>query len=108
MDEVIHQVLLGNVFDHIISKYLTPKDIWHLGFVDKKLRSKLNLIYIHSESKKRVIERLKNIFGQNYNEFVKIMIKTRAIISGSFIIQCVLNEYWDNSDLGNHFLIHFF
>jgi hypothetical protein len=99
LNDTTHQVLLGNVFDHIISKYLTPKDILHLGFADTLLRSKLNLLYIHSQIKKRVFERLRIIFREDYKEFINTMIKTNAIISGSFIIQCVLNEYWDNSDI---------
>jgi len=98
-NDAIHQVLLGNVFDHIISKYLNSKDILHLGLSNRKLRSKLNLLYIHPQVKKRVSERLKTIFGEYYEEFVNDMIITKGIISGSFIIQCVLNEFWDNSDI---------
>ena len=35
-----------------------------------------------------------NIFGDHYDVFVKIMIDNGAFISGSFIIQCILNEDW--------------
>jgi hypothetical protein len=39
-------------------------------------------------------EFLKYSFGKNYDEFRKYMMESNAIISGSFILQCVLNEKW--------------
>lgn len=49
-----------------------------------------------------VIEnRLKNIFNNdnNYNEFMNTMKDSKAIISGSFILECIYNQEWNDADI---------
>ena len=47
--------------------------------------------------------RLSLIFKDKYDDFNKILDNTKAVISGSFIIQCILGEYWENSDIDIYF-----
>jgi hypothetical protein len=96
---LVNNVLLGNTFDYVILKHLNMRDVRNLGFTNWKFRSKFNLIYIVKEIKNRIKNMLKFKLGSLYDEFVDTMIKTDAIISGSFILQCVLNEFWDSSDI---------
>lgn len=47
-----------------------------------------------------VENRLSEIFGQkNFVEIQTALQKSRAVISGSFIAQCILGEYWEGSDI---------
>jgi len=96
---LVNNVLLGNTFDYVILKHLNMRDVRNLGFANRKFRSKFNLMYIVKETKNRIKNMLKFKLGSFYDEFVDTMIKTKAIISGSFILQCVLNEFWDSSDI---------
>lgn len=41
-------------------------------------------------------KRLKTILNEHYETFMQLMIDNNAFISGSFIIQCILNEDWSN------------
>uniref|UniRef100_A0A6C0C6N3 F-box domain-containing protein n=1 Tax=viral metagenome TaxID=1070528 RepID=A0A6C0C6N3_9ZZZZ len=47
----------------------------------------------------KINERLLSIFGDNLPALKKMMQKTGCVISGSFIIQCLLNETWKDSDI---------
>ncbi len=50
--------------------------------------------YIRRRCKLQINNRLQSIFGHNFDEFRQIMVKQDVVISGSFIIQCLLDEYW--------------
>ena len=43
--------------------------------------------------------RLARIFGDTLPEFKKILRDTGSIISGSFVVQCILQEEWEGSDV---------
>jgi hypothetical protein len=45
--------------------------------------------------KKRTERTLRGCFGKYYEEFVKMMIRSGAILTGTFILQCVLEEVWN-------------
>ena len=46
-----------------------------------------------------VVGRFRDIFGEKYDEFRDVMIRSGALCSGSFIIQCLLNKKWDDADI---------
>lgn len=46
-----------------------------------------------------VIDRFRDIFGEKYDEFKDVMVRSGALCSGSFIIQCLLNKKWDDADI---------
>lgn len=44
----------------------------------------------------QIIRRLSQVFGDLWSDFRKELIRSRAKISGSFIIQCILGETWSS------------
>jgi len=99
MDSFQLQILTGYIFDNIIANYLDIKDIYNLSLVNRSLYHKINENYILTHIKTRIINNLKNIFEDDYNSFVLAINRAKAIISGSFIIQSILNEKWHESDI---------
>jgi hypothetical protein len=55
--------------------------------------------YFALDINKKIDKRLKDIFKDELPNFKLLMKKTGCFISGSFIIQCILEEYWCNSDI---------
>jgi hypothetical protein len=47
----------------------------------------------------QVEKRIQEVFGQHTNAFKNLLERTGAVISGSFIIQAILDETWDKSDI---------
>ena len=47
----------------------------------------------------KILRRLKSIFGDIYDDFIDMMKNDNIVISGSFILQCIYNESWENSDI---------
>ena len=95
MESVFH----GNVFDNIIVDYIRMKDIFNLRFVNSTFRKRIDENYLMKLIRAKIEKRLRSIFKSNYAKFVEAMHKANAIMSGSFILQCILDEVWDNSDI---------
>lgn len=79
-----------------IIKFLKPKDCYHYTVTCKTYYNNFNI-------KQNVIDEINNrllgIFGTKLNDFKSLLQRTGSFISGSFIIQCLLDEYWTNSDI---------
>jgi hypothetical protein len=88
------QVLYGNVFDNIIIEHLSLRDIYSLRFVNSIFRKRINKELIIKIIKIRIERKLQDILGPHYDQFVENMIENKAILSGSFILQCILDEEW--------------
>lgn len=79
----------------VICKFLDPKDILTLYQMYPKILPKITLIF-----KKRVGEVIDEFFRYSFNslsdykEFRQAMIDSNATLSGSFILQAILNERW--------------
>ncbi|MCJ7636688.1 MAG: hypothetical protein MUO21_04295 [Nitrososphaeraceae archaeon] len=99
MNNHFNQVLCGNVFDNIIFNFISLEDAYRLSLVNSALYKRMNKNYFYNIIKNRIEHRLKIILGDNYIPFIKMMVKTNAVLSGSFIHQCVLNEKYDNTDI---------
>jgi len=88
-----------DIIQNDIGKYFTPLDIYKLAIIMPQFRN----IYFASLVKRLIIKeitnRLKFMMGSKYGEFVKIMKESYGFISGSFIIQCILNEKWDDDKI---------
>lgn len=98
-NNLVLDVLIGPIFDHNISPHLDIKDIYKLRLVNPVFNNKINEQYILNHVKDRIVIKLKKKFGNDYNEFIKAMSKDKAVLSGSFILQAILNEQWDYSDI---------
>lgn len=79
-----------------ILRYLKPIDIYNFNKTCKFCHQYINI-------KESIIDeinyRLHLIFGDRLIDFKENMQKSRCVISGSFILQCILNEYWEKSDI---------
>jgi hypothetical protein len=89
-------VLNGDPFWQNIINYLSQLDLYNLSqtckYYNENINFKNNVI-------KGINTRLLDVFGDNYNTFKNILKKTKGVISGSFIIQSILNTYWQGSDI---------
>lgn len=86
--------LCNDIINEIMT-YLHPIDIYHL--------KSSCLFFYNLDMKKYIIdkinERLFEIFGDRLSDFKQCLKNTGAVISGSFLLQCVLNERWEGSDI---------
>ena len=96
--EQAHVALQGDLFKFEITKYLPLKELIKLKRVSNYYNNYFNKPYLDDYIGKMITQRLKGIFGDYWEEFAEVLGKTGALISGSFIIQCILNENW-NTDI---------
>lgn len=90
------------VKDEILTK-LSPLSLYNLKFCDAYWDNRITLSIMKESIIREINTRLSLIIGDNYDEFNKILDTTKAVISGSFIIQCVLGEHWVDSDIDIYF-----
>lgn len=78
---------------NVIASYSEPKDAYNL----------LKIFNLDNIIKQNIINeintRLYEIFGDKYNKLKSLMADTGCVISGSFIIQCILKENWEGADI---------
>ena len=91
--------LIGGDIRYVLTEKLSCKDIWNLLKVTeyKSTKTKLQEL-LHPRCILEIKKRLKKVLGESYDEFVSVLSRTGAVISGSFIVQCLLNEDW-NTDI---------
>lgn len=80
----------------IIANYLSPIDNYHLTLTNKFFHKYVN---VKTSIVKMINNRLSEIFAEQVDDFKKYMKENDCIISGSFVLQCILGEYWPNSDI---------
>lgn len=86
---------------YIVFTYLPIDDILKIQYIyNYDLEHLLKKLYVS-----RILDRLYQLgLGQ---EFIDSLIESKAVISGSFILQSLLGEYWDNSDLDIYQVTHY-
>ena len=89
----------SDIFKHILCPKLSPLDLWKLKLTNKTNYTYIIYSMIRQSTLNNINLRLKIIFKDKYDEFRKVMDETKSVISGSFIIQCILGEYWNGSDI---------
>lgn len=87
----------GDYF-YVISKFLNPMDIVNVYRSYPMTNIELYPLFTESICKKIDVF-FREYFGNRYDEFRKIMIESKSVISGSFIIQMILGENWIKSDI---------
>ena len=89
--------LCNDILGIIISDY-DPVDVYNLKHIDKYHYANIPNDMIYEMIKKNVVRKLREIYGDKYDEVTQTMEKYKMRMSGSFLIQCALNNYW-NSDI---------
>ena len=88
----------SDLLNYLAENFLCYLDIQALSLADPNIRKFLNKK--HYDAQHVVLKRLTKIFGINDAiELNKNLHKYKCYISGSFIVQCVLDEYWINTDI---------
>ena len=82
-----------------IVDYLHPKDIYNLRLINNQLSSTIKYDIININMRKHIRLRLFEIFEINTDKFLDLLEQNQGIISGSFILQSILNERWNGSDI---------
>ena len=80
-----------DIIDNVLYQYLNPIDIWNFYPYESNKNSIFEKCLIFN-----INERLKDVFGDDYDTFKKGMNDNNLVISGSFILQCILGERWQS------------
>lgn len=106
MDEGVNydiNSLPKDILHNEICKYITPRDIYHLSFVSKHLNRYMRISTIKSvlsiSLKLQIDIQLSKIFGNYLSEFYQSLDESNGVISGGFLLQCMLDETWFDSDV---------
>lgn len=96
-------IITRDEFNYVIGNYIDKVDFYTMRVISKSFY-KLFINNIIKSTFFRIKNRLKYIFKDNINKFFNILEENKAIISGSFILSCILNEEYKcelnyNSDI---------
>ena len=92
-----------DLFNCYVIKYLPPLSLYNLKLTSKLIFKGITRSHIKTSIIHQINLRLSLLFEDKLIEFKKVMNDTKAIISGSFIIQCILEEYWVGCDIDIYF-----
>lgn len=88
-------LILGDIYDFHIYHHISIIDIYNFSLTCKKY-SNIDKLKLLNRLNDIIDIRLNKIFGDKTIDFYDILEKTGGIISGSFILQCILNEKWES------------
>jgi hypothetical protein len=71
-------------------------DLYNLSIVCKYYAETITKKDFKNRVIKEIDRRMHYVFRENYGKIKKFMIHHGAIIAGSFIVQCILDEYWES------------
>ena len=95
-----NEVIFSDFFIYnIIESSSTPSILYNLKLTNKWHYKFINLSHIKLMVINNITNKLKELVNINYENLIKYMEKYNLSISGSFVLQCILNEYWTNSDI---------
>lgn len=92
-------ILHSDWFIYNLREHCIPTDLYRLSYVSKYYNKYINFNDIKITIINNINKRLKQILESNYDKFMKYVSLHGVGISGSFIIQCILGEYYDGSDI---------
>src|SRR5437762_2456462 len=81
-----------------IKNEFSPLSLFQLRQVNKDL-SKISDNDIWRAAVKSIDNKLEEIFQDDMGEFKTLLAESKAVISGSFIVQCILGEFYEDSDI---------
>lgn len=99
MNTDIIDILAGDPFYYNIIDNLDGNDIYNLLQTCHYYKESLNLSIIKKQTIKEINKRYHNIFGEHVMEFKRIVKDLECIVTGSFILQCILGLFWEGTDI---------
>src|SRR5437762_2808080 len=97
--EIFSKVLYGDPFKEEIVKYLDPKDLYNIKYVSKDFYGIITFKMIKDTINLCIYQRLQKILGDHTDKFLELLSENSGVISGSFLLQCILNETYTESDI---------
>jgi hypothetical protein len=94
-------ILYGDIFEQV-QLWLTPFDLYNLAQICKKSNKQITIKEIKKSTINEIDRKLYNVFGNDVQEFERVLQNSNAIIIGPFITQCILGEYWHDCDIKIH------
>lgn len=79
-------------------KWFSKKESKAVVESDVQIKPKLEKLD-HVKALQNALDLIEVYFGRNTDMLLTVLQNTGAIISGSFVLQCYLNELWTNSDV---------
>ncbi len=100
MNTIQNNVIFSDWFVINLTKNITtPKILYNLKLTNKWHLKEITFQNIKYVVIKNITRKLKELVDIDYNEFVSYMEQNDISISGSFVLQCILDEYWLKSDI---------
>jgi len=96
--KLLDYTLYGNPLS-IITKYLDCKDINNLKNTNPKFNKRINFKNLQDVVQNKFETLLESLLGGHFNKFYELLKQCNATISGSIILQLLLNEQWADSDI---------
>jgi hypothetical protein len=82
-----------------VEGFLTPIALYNLKHTSKYYYKNINTKIITNAIIPNIHRRLKQMLNEKYDKFIKYIDKNSVSISGSFILQCILDEHYEGSDV---------
>jgi len=84
---------MQDVLTYELNNHLPMDTLIQMMRVNQSHRQEALAVF-HQRGCDAIIKRLKTIFGQHYDQFETLFQQCGAILSGSFVLQCLLGEEW--------------
>uniref|UniRef100_A0A6C0C9G3 F-box domain-containing protein n=1 Tax=viral metagenome TaxID=1070528 RepID=A0A6C0C9G3_9ZZZZ len=94
----MQRIIYGDLLE-VLKRSLKPVDLYNLARTCKRYKKSISIGCIKKSTMDEINRRLGIIFGEDLDEFVAIFRNSKAVITGSFITQCMLGEYWKDSNI---------
>lgn len=89
-----------------ICQFLDPTSIYNLSLTTKTFMPIIiQSNMMHNSIINNVNDNLYKMFDNKTKEFKNLLEKYKCVISGSFIVQSIIDEYWEGSDIDIYFPI---
>jgi hypothetical protein len=92
----------NEVFFHEIVPHLDTPTIYSCMLICPEYYDYLQP-YLINRAYTNIEHSLHEIFNEEYDNFMNILKEYGGVISGSFILKCIINEEWNNSDIDIYF-----
>jgi len=103
----MEEVLFGDPFQNHESNYLTPVDLYNLCQTCKQYKKTITKQYFEKATIKEIRRRLLYLYKTKTNLYNFLTNLKKGVISGSFIIECILDNYCDEIDCYYPNTVHF-
>jgi hypothetical protein len=83
---------------NLICEKLNNKDLYSLYCVNEEIKKKITK-FLEIRTLSSISKKLEEVFENSIHEFLRALKESYAVISGSFLLQNILNEFYEFSDV---------